>query len=126
MARFNRAVTNHLTLPLAGRAPYFGIVVHTGRKSGCEYRTPVNIFAARSRRFRVALTYGKDADWVRNAVAAGRVGLLTQGRAYELVDPEVVIDPDLDRVPILMRVILRALHACEFLEFRVRADGGCS
>ena len=45
LAAFNRRVTNHVTRPFAGRLPGFGIVVHRGRRSGREYRSPVNAFA---------------------------------------------------------------------------------
>jgi hypothetical protein len=44
VARFNRRVTNRLIGPLASYLPYFGVVVHTGRRTHHSYRTPVNIF----------------------------------------------------------------------------------
>ncbi len=44
IAHFNRRFTNPVLQPLAARLPGFGVVVHTGRKSGREYRTPVNVF----------------------------------------------------------------------------------
>ena len=72
VARFNRLVTNRVTGPLAPWLPGFGIVVHTGRESGREYRTPVNVFRYQGA-FVVALTYGSGADWVRNVLAAGRL-----------------------------------------------------
>jgi deazaflavin-dependent oxidoreductase (nitroreductase family) len=72
VARANRLVTNRLARPLAMRAPGFGVVVHVGRKSGRVYRTPVNVFPAPDG-YTVALTYGADAEWVRNVVAAGTV-----------------------------------------------------
>ena len=41
LARFNRSVTNHVTRPLIAHLPYGAVVVHRGRRSGREYRTPV-------------------------------------------------------------------------------------
>ena len=37
VAAFNNRVTNRITGPVAGHLPGFGIVIHTGRKSGREY-----------------------------------------------------------------------------------------
>jgi hypothetical protein len=44
VACFNRQVTSRLIGPLASYLPYFGIVVHTGRRTHRSYRTPVNVF----------------------------------------------------------------------------------
>ena len=44
VARFNRRVTNRLTGRLATRLPGFGVVLHTGRKTHRNYRTPVKFF----------------------------------------------------------------------------------
>lgn len=69
MAHFNRRVTNRLTRPLAHWLPGFGIVVHEGRSSKREYRTPVNVFRAPGG-YVIALTYGTESDWVQNVRAA--------------------------------------------------------
>ena len=47
LARFNRVVTNRVAFPAARRVPGFGVVLHTGRRSGRSYRTPVNAFRTR-------------------------------------------------------------------------------
>lgn len=59
LARFNRRVTNRITYPLSGHLPGFAIVVHTGRRSGRAYRTPVNAFRDGDD-YIIALTYGAD------------------------------------------------------------------
>src|SRR5215204_4698399 len=46
LARFNRVTTNRVAFPVARRVPGFAVVLHTGRRSGCSYRTPVNAFRA--------------------------------------------------------------------------------
>ena len=70
LAHFNRQVMNRLFRPLAPHLPSFGVVVHTGRKTRRLYRTPVNVFR-HAEGYVVALTYGRDADWVRNVLASG-------------------------------------------------------
>ena len=58
--------------------PGFGVVVHHGRHSGRRYQTPVNVFPAKDG-YLLALTYGQDTDWVKNALAAGGCELRTPG-----------------------------------------------
>jgi deazaflavin-dependent oxidoreductase (nitroreductase family) len=70
MAWFNRHVTNRITRPLARSLPGFGVVEHAGRRSGRQYRTPVNVFRA-GPSYVIALTYGVESDWVQNVLAAG-------------------------------------------------------
>jgi len=70
LARFNRRVTNRLASRLAGDGRPFSTVVHVGRVSGKTYRTPVTVFENEGV-YRIALTYGPDADWVQNVLAAG-------------------------------------------------------
>src|SRR3712207_9529794 len=88
VARFNRSVTNPLLGRLAQHVPGFGVVIHTGRKSGREYRTPVNVFR-RDDRYVIALTYGPDADWVRNVLAAGECSLVSRRRVLRLARPRL-------------------------------------
>lgn len=68
ITRFNRRVTNPILGRLAGRLAPFAIVVHRGRRTGREYRTPVMAFPRREGVV-FALTYGLDVDWVRNVPA---------------------------------------------------------
>ncbi|MFG1711043.1 nitroreductase family deazaflavin-dependent oxidoreductase [Nonomuraea sp. M3C6] len=70
VARFNRTVTNRVTMPFAGRLPGLAVVHHKGRRSGRSYKTPVSIFR-RPDGYVAALTYGPDRDWVKNVIAAG-------------------------------------------------------
>jgi deazaflavin-dependent oxidoreductase (nitroreductase family) len=115
VARVNRRVTNHLLGPLAARLPGFGVVTHSGRKSGRRYRTPVGVFAAADG-YVVALTYGKDTDWVRNVVAAGGCELEIRGRHVRLTAPRVVHDESRRLAPRPVRPILRLLGVTDFLQ----------
>ena len=117
VARFNERVTNRLTRPLALHAPGFGVVVHTGRTSGRVYRTPVNVFA-HDGRFAVALTYGRQAEWVKNVLAARGCELVTRGRRHHLTDPEIVHDDGRAEVPVFVRPILRLIGVADFLLLR--------
>ncbi len=116
-ARFNRAITNKVANHVAGVLPGMGIVIHVGRRSREVYRTPVAVFRTTDG-FRIALTYGRDSDWVRNALSHGAVRLVTRRREYELTEPEVVVDEHRQHVPLLPRGMLRVLRVSEFLDFR--------
>ena len=94
LARFNRYVTNPIQRLWAGWLPAFGILQHTGRRSGRRYRTPLNVFptAAGDGQAGVAvlLTYGPDRDWLKNITAAGGGRLRRYGRTFAVSDPRVV------------------------------------
>ena len=117
IAHFNKRVTNRISAPLAPHLPGFGVVGHTGRTSGRSYETPVNVFR-RPDGFVIALTYGTQADWVQNVVAAGGCELVTRGRRYRLVDPEIVHDETRRAVSSFVRPILRVVGTADFLHLR--------
>jgi deazaflavin-dependent oxidoreductase (nitroreductase family) len=117
LARFNRVVTNPIVRHVAGRLPGFGIVAHVGRRSGQSYRTPVNLFHDGDH-YVIALTYGRDSQWVRNVLAAGEADVETRGKRIHLVDPEVVNDPDRSRIPTPVRPFLRALKVDDVMLLR--------
>src|SRR5262245_35891842 len=98
--------------PLAGKLPVFGIVTHRGRKSGRIYRTPLNVFR-RGDEYFFFLTYGSDAQWVRNVLAAGSCSLETRGRTVHLVEPELVTDPELRPAPPLARFVERRIAGAD-------------
>jgi len=99
---------NRLTRPAAGHLPGFAILTHRGRTSGRTYSTPVNVFR-RGDHYFFFLTYGSDAQWVRNVLARGACSIETRGRHIELVAPELVTDPELRPAPPLVRLIERRL-----------------
>ena len=77
MRQVNKAALNKVTRHLAPWLPGLGVVVHRGRTSGKQYRTPVNVFPRPGGRYVLALTYGTDTDWVKNVIAAGGCTLLS-------------------------------------------------
>jgi deazaflavin-dependent oxidoreductase (nitroreductase family) len=114
IAHFNKRVTNRITRPLAPHLPGFGVVVHTGRRSGRSYETPVNIFT-RDDGFVIALTYGTQSDWVQNVLAAGGCELVSRGRRYRLVDPEITHDESRAAASSFVRPILKLIGAADFM-----------
>jgi deazaflavin-dependent oxidoreductase (nitroreductase family) len=122
IARVNRRVTNRLLGGLARRLPGFGVVVHTGRKSRRQYRTPVNVFR-RGHRYIIALTYGSNADWVRNVLADGGSRLETRGQTLRLSRPRLIHEEARHAVPAPVRLILGIVNAYDFLELTSDDEG---
>ena len=114
LARFNRVVTNRINKHVVGWAPGFGMIVHKGRKSGREYRTPLNVFRTDDG-FVVALTYGPDADWVKNVLAAESCTLITRRRNYRVHSPRIVHDESRKAMPAGVRQILGLVNVDDFL-----------
>jgi deazaflavin-dependent oxidoreductase (nitroreductase family) len=114
IARFNRLVTNRVLGPLAKYLPGMGVIVHRGRKSGCQYRTPVLIFH-HDDRYVIALTYGPETDWVKNVLAAGGGALETRGRVVHLTQPRLFHDDRRRAMPPLVRQMLAVGHVDDFL-----------
>src|SRR5579859_4317869 len=86
-------VLNPLIQRIAGGAhmPVVGVVYHQGRRSGRTFATPVGL-GSNGAAFLIPLTFGADADWCRNVLAAGRCSVKSRGRNYLAVEPEVVND----------------------------------
>jgi deazaflavin-dependent oxidoreductase (nitroreductase family) len=117
VATFNKHVTNRITGPFAGVLPGFAVVTHVGRKSGTTYRTPVNMFR-RGDDYVFVMTYGPDADWVRNVDAAGGAEIRTTGRIVRLTGPRHFTDGERRCVPVPVRPILRLLGVDQFMSMR--------
>ena len=114
---FTIRVVNPVTRLFAGRLPGFGIVVYVGRRSGRTYRTPMNVFRD-GPDYVFALTYGADAQWVQNVLAAGACDLEIRGRTVGLRDPRVDVDPTRRAMPLPVRFFLGLLRVDEFLRMR--------
>jgi deazaflavin-dependent oxidoreductase (nitroreductase family) len=115
VAAFNLAVTNRITSRFANRLPGFGILTHVGRRSGKLYRTPVNVFRA-PKGFLIALTYGRDSEWVKNVIVAGTCQLETRRLLYQLSAPTIVHDPTRRRFPLPVRMVLGIVGANDFMQ----------
>jgi deazaflavin-dependent oxidoreductase (nitroreductase family) len=89
LAEFNRYFTNPIQRLWAGLVPGMGIIEHRGRRSGKEYRTPVNVFTTDDG-LAIMLTYGPNRDWVKNLEAAGGGRIKHYGRTHAYTKPRVV------------------------------------
>lgn len=118
LARFNLYVTNRILGPLARRLPGMGVVVHVGRKTHRPYRTPVMIFRHGDQVI-IALTYGRESQWVQNVIANNGCELQNQGRMLRLTNPHLYRDEQRKMMPALVRAILGVLNVSDFLELTV-------
>ena len=120
VARWNKVGLNRVTRRVAPRLPGFGVVVHRGRRSGRRYETPVNVFPATGG-YLLALTYGPDADWVKNVLAAGGCELRTRGRAIRVTAPRLFHDEARRDIRPLERQVLRVIGVADFLSVKTAA-----
>jgi deazaflavin-dependent oxidoreductase (nitroreductase family) len=111
-----RAV-NPVTRLFAGWMPGFGLLTYRGRTTGRTYHLPINVFV-RGDKYLFALTYGSDSQWVKNVLAAGGCEIRVRGRDVRLVDPEVIVDPDLNLLPWPARFVERTGGATELLRMQ--------
>jgi deazaflavin-dependent oxidoreductase (nitroreductase family) len=114
LAQANKVGLNRLTRHLAPHVPGFGVIEHRGRTSGRIYRTPVNVFRTDDG-FAIALTYGREAQWVRNVLAADGATILSRGEATPVAHPRIVHDESRGYVPAPVRAVLGRLHVDDFL-----------
>lgn len=114
MAAVNRGVANRVLGPVAARLPGFGVIEHTGRRSGRRYRTPVAVFAVPDG-YVLAIIYGTESDWVRNVLAAGGCELRIRGRVERLTAPQRFYDERRRQVPPLIRPLLGLAGVTDFI-----------
>lgn len=117
IARFNTRYSNRILGPITWYLPGFGRIEHVGRRTGRRHGAPMMAFrSADRRRLTFALTYGREAHWVRNVLAAGEFSYRSRrdGRLH-LIEPTLVHDPYGTAVPWAVRQVLRLLRVDEFL-----------
>ena len=109
---------NPITRPVASKLPAFAILTHRGRKSGRPYRTPINVFR-RGDHYYFFLTYGSDVQWLKNVLATGSCSIETRGRIVELIEPNVITDPELRPASPQVRFVERRIAgATQYLRMR--------
>ena len=117
LARFNRRLPNRVVRTFAGRrlSPV-ALMVHQGRRSGRQYRTPMMPLPLPDG-FLVSLPYGPERDWVRNVLAAGRCTLQRGGRRFELAGPRLLDAAGAaPLLPAALRPALRLVPGIRFLQ----------
>ncbi len=115
---FTKRVVSPVARLFAGWMPGFGLLTYAGRTTGRIYHLPINVFQ-RGDRYIFALTYGSDSQWVRNVMAAGGCEIRIRGRNIRLVEPELIVDPEVVLVPQPARFFLkRVVRVTELLRMR--------
>lgn len=91
LVRFVARFVNPVVLLIAGRRwmPVVGILHHRGRRSGRAYATPLGMRPLGDS-FVMPRTFGEDAAWYRNVLAAGGCVVTYRGTDYTLVEPELI------------------------------------
>jgi deazaflavin-dependent oxidoreductase (nitroreductase family) len=102
----NRRIVNPVQRLWAPRLPPWALIVHRGRRSGAEFRTPV-LAAVDGDRIAIGLLYGSDAQWVRNLLAAGGGEVVRRGRRRRLANPRIVRDARAEPLPRAARLAVR-------------------
>lgn len=116
-------VLNPLIIRFAGGwwFPMFSILRHRGRRSGQIYATPISAMP-RGDFFWLGLTFGEDAAWARNILAAGDCDLRYRGVDYHLTDPAVFdVAAVRSELPPVMRFGLAMLGVPKVLRLRFGA-----
>ena len=120
-------VLNPLIMRFAGGwwFPMFSVLRHRGRRSGQIYSTPVSAMP-RGAFFWLGLTFGEDAAWARNIIAAGDCDLSYRGTDYHLAEPIVLESKSVrSQLPPVMALGLSMLGVPKVLRMRptARVDG---
>ena len=69
------------------------------------------------------LTYGSDVQWVKNILATGSCSIETRGRVVELLEPELVTDPELRPAPPHVRFVERRIAGVtQYLRMRASSS----
>jgi deazaflavin-dependent oxidoreductase (nitroreductase family) len=124
VARFNKLINNPIQGTYAWLLPPWSIIVHCGRRSGQEYRTPVLAFR-RDGTLVIALLYGEGSDWLCNLRAAGGGYLIRGGRTFAVGEPRVVDTGDASQLGLspLTRAYCRLADKQAILDVRRRQAG---
>ncbi|MEA2518368.1 MAG: hypothetical protein QOF49_448 [Chloroflexota bacterium] len=121
IATFNNRVTNRILGPLVWYLTGFGKIEHIGRRTGRRHVSPMMAFRSSDRGcFAFALTYGPEAEWVRNVLVAGEFTFDSRwsGRVA-LTAPRLIRRPLRRPVPRFIGWILRLIRVDDFLEATV-------
>lgn len=119
MARLNRSVTNRVTRPFASRLGGFAVLYHRGRKSGATYETPFNAWR-HGEWIVVALTYGDDVDWLKNARAAKESNIVMRGKTLKVGRPvDLSTEDGMALMSTLVRRVLKMIDVDQFVDFPV-------
>lgn len=114
MPHVNRKVINPVQRLWARYLPPYAIVVHSGRRSGKTYSTPVWAFR-RGPLLAIVLPYGSQAQWVKNLISADGGDIIRAGKRSKLQNPRIVTSDTTEPLPRITRPIARRVPilACD-------------
>ena len=118
LAGVNRSFTNRLLSNLPRRFTPFVILHHTGRSTARRYSVPLAAFQ-RGDGIVLTPTYGLEADWVKNVLAAGELDLVHRSLGGHYTGVRVIGRSEAwPHLPALVRVAMRLMR----IEWFVAAD----
>ena len=94
----------------------------SGRACGTKNASAVPHACAgfrRGDRLIIALTYGREAQWVANVLAENGCELETKGRTLQLSHPHLFHDEERRAMPGVVRFMLGILNVSDFLELSI-------
>jgi hypothetical protein len=88
--KFNKRLLNPFAIWIAARRPmYYGVLRHTGRRSGRTYDTPV-VAKLTTEGVIIPLPYGTHTDWLQNVLASDGCSLTLNGQNYTFIRPQII------------------------------------
>jgi len=120
---FNKYILNHITLLLAGsNIGPFSKLIHTGRKSGKTFQTPV-VATYIDDVVIIPLSYGEKVDWLRNILAVGGCKIIYRKKRITTTNPEVVTgEVAMLLLPEKRRRIFERFNLEKFLRLQIVQD----
>lgn len=114
-------ILNPFIMRIAGGRwfPMFSLLHHRGHRSGRMYAAPISAMPSHGW-FWLGLTFGQEAGWARNVIAAGEADVRYRGVDYHLVDATVVDAADVrSELPPVMRFGMAMLRVHKVIRMRV-------
>jgi deazaflavin-dependent oxidoreductase (nitroreductase family) len=105
LPKINERVVNPVQRLWAPWLPPWALIVHTGRRSGTEHRTPVLALRSGDGALVVILFYGSRTQWIRNLESAGGGAVVRAGRRRAITGTRLVREPG--SMPALARFAVR-------------------
>jgi len=121
VAQWNKKFIGKVLVHLAGLGPFVELE-HVGRRSGTVYRIPLMAFRAGDE-ITIALTYGREVDWLKNLRAAGGCRMRLGNHLLMLGPPrDLRATEGRPRMPFGARQLLPLIGVDHFVELDVLAE----
>jgi deazaflavin-dependent oxidoreductase (nitroreductase family) len=119
VARFNKLVNNRVQGVYAWLLPPWAVIIHRGRNSGRQYRTPLLAFK-HDGILVIALLYGEESGWLQN-LRAGDGYVIRAGRSFTVGSPQVI---DTSEAAVLSELLPPARAYCRLADKQVTLEIG--